>query len=337
MLKRYFAALFALLGLLTNHGVPQENRCAPAVTGTFLQAWYCADWDASRWAQETAYMKEAGMEYLILQTTASLENGAWTVWYPSALPAFQNARQGDVLEQALKSCDAAGIRVFVGLADFDDWWGKGGFSREYRPVCELMAEMQREIYERYHPLYGDTLCGWYFAPEIDNIPTMKLSVRRIAAGLNVVLDTAGALDPAMPVMLSPYFTESYAVPSVVFTLPMWHTFFEAARFRPGDIFAPQDAVGAGWTKEKHIEKVWQMYRAAVDASDRGVVLWANCENFAPGEGGNAPADMDRFTRQLAVAARYTDRIVCFSMNHFYSPYIDAVAYDAYLRYLTALG
>lgn len=337
MLKRFFAALFALLGLLAGHTVPAAERCVPAPTGTFLQAWYCADWDDARWAQEAAFMKEAGMEYMILQTTASLDDTGWTVWYPSAIKAFSGARQGNVLEGALKSCREAGIRVFVGLADFSDWWGKAGFSDAYFSVCEIMAEMQREICETYRPVYGDTLYGWYFPPEIDNVPTMKLSIRRIAQGLNLVLDTATELDETMPVMLSPYFSESYALPSVLCTLPMWHAFFETAHFRPGDIFAPQDAVGAGWTKEEHLEKVWQMYRAAVDACDKGVVLWANCENFTSTPEGNVPADTERFARQLALAAKYTDNIICFSINHFYSPFTDAQAYEAYLDYLTALG
>ena len=64
---------------------------------------------------------------------------------------------------------------------------------------------------------------------------MKLGVPRIAKGLNIVLKTATALDPAMPVMLSPYFSEQYTVPSALGTLPMWQAFFAAADFREGDI------------------------------------------------------------------------------------------------------
>ena len=338
MLMRFFAALTALLSLLTGLKTPESARCAPVVTGSFLQCWYCAGWNDARWAQEAAYMKEAGLEYLVLQTTASQDDaGVWTVYYPSHIADFGAPGETDVIGLALKHCKAQGIKVFIGLADYAGWWGEGAFSQDYFTVCSLMTEMQREIYAAYRPAYGDTLYGWYFPPEIDNVLPMKLSVTRIAKGLNLVLDTATALDGTMPVMLSPYFSETYAVPSVLATLPMWQTFFETARFRPGDIFAPQDAVGAGWTREEHLEKVWQMYRAAVDACDKGVLLWANCENFTSAAAGNVPADMERFARQLKLAAKYTDNIISFSMNHFYSPFTDADAYGAYLSYLAELG
>ena len=47
MLKRCIAAFFALLFALIRP-VPQQRRCEPKVTGSFLQSWYCADWDDER-------------------------------------------------------------------------------------------------------------------------------------------------------------------------------------------------------------------------------------------------------------------------------------------------
>ena len=335
MLKRWISAFLALLAAVLHlTPAPTERKCAPAVSGSFLQAWYCTGWDDARWDAETAWMKEAGLDYLVLQTLAYLdENGGWQVNYASALPVFGTAEKADVLTGALKSCQKAGIRVFVGLADFADWWNRGGVSPQYETVCEVMTQMQREIYETYRPQYGETLYGWYFPPEINNVLLLGLGLPAIPRGLNAVLDAATALDPAMPVMLSPYFSEAYALNSVTATLPLWQTFFEQTRFRPGDIFCPQDAVGAGWTSEKNLEKVWRMYAAAVEGSGKGVRLWANCENFTADY---SSAPIDRFARQLGTAARYTERIICFSMNHYYSPYTDAAAYEAYLRYADGL-
>ena len=332
MLIRWFSAFFSLLFLLLGLKPAPESKTAPKVSGSFIQAWYCAGWDDARWDAETAWMLEAGIDTLILQSLASMdENGVWSVSYPSSLPVFRGANNGDALSGALKSCKKAGIRLFVGLADFADWWNAAGFSTDYLTVCGVMADMQREIYENYAADFGDTLYGWYFPPEIDNVLPMKLGVPRIAKGLNIVLETATALDPAMPMMLSPYFSELYTVPSALGTLPMWRAFFAAADFREGDIFCPQDAVGAGWTSEKNLEKVWQMYAAAVEGCGKGVRLWANCENFTSTDAGNVPAPLDRFTRQLSTASKYAEKLICFSMNHFYSPYTDEAAYDAYLN------
>ena len=330
MLKRLLASFFALLFSLFQ-GAPAETRCDPAPRGSFIQAWYCADWDEARWDEETAFLKEAGAEYLILQSAAAMDaDGRYTVYYPSSLPAFENAAfGGDALGGALKSCKKAGLRLFVGLADAGDWWSAGGFSRGYKTACALSAEMLREIHGAYAAEYGDTLCGWYFAPEIDNIPQMKLSVRRIVKGLNAVLDAATETDPAIPLLLSPFYTEKYALPSVLATLPMWQTILNAARFRDGDILCPQDAVGAGWTREKSLDKMWKMYAAAVASAPVKLRLWANCENFAAGEDGNVPAPVERFARQTETAARYAEKIVCFSLDHYYSPFVDAAAYEAY--------
>ena len=334
MLKRCIAAFFALLFALIRPA-PQQRRCEPKVTGSFLQSWYCADWDDERWEQETAWMREAGLEYLVLQSTAYLDaDGNWEAYYPSGLPELKGRADCDVIAGVLKACQKAGVKVFIGLADFENWWGKAGFSADYLPVCRVCAAMQREICDMYAPEYGDTLYGWYFVPEIDNVPTMKLSVRRIAKGMDLVLDAATEIDPSMPVLFSPFYTDTYAVNSVLATLPMWQALLNTAHFRAGDIIAPQDAVGAGWTREKDLDKVWRMFRAAADSCKTDVLLWANCECFtSTADQGNVPADLDRFVRQMKTAADYVDNIICFSMNHFYSPFTDAESYAAYLAYL----
>ena len=343
MIIRFFSALFALLFSLLGLRPAAERRCEAKVTGSFIQSWYCADWDGERWAEEAAFMRELGLEYLVLQTTADMDaSGNWTAWYPSELPELSDCRSGGVIEGALRSCREAGIRVFVGLADFAGWWDGAGAAPDFDAVCGLMTRMQREIYEKYSPEYGDTLFGWYFAPELDNVPAVRLSLGKIAEGLSGVLDTATELDPAMPVMMSPFFTEYTDTPSVLATLPMWTSFFEKARFRDGDVFCPQDAVGAGWTKEEHLEKVWKMYRAAVDNAPVELKLWANCECFtsaietsspfgppANGLTENTPAPLDRFERQLDIASKYAERVISFSVNHYYSPFTDPEAYERF--------
>ena len=293
-------------------------------------------------------MKEAGLDKLILQDTASMDlRGGWTVYYPTALDALQgHGGYGDVVEGALHACQKGGLKAFVGLAAFESWWVLGGLFGQYDKVCRVMAQMQREIYDRYYERYPDAFCGWYFTPEISNILTMKTTVLTLARGLNRVLDTATALNSAMPVLLSPYFTEYLAVPSVLPTLPMWQTLLEAAHLRDGDIFCPQDAVGAQWTPERDLEKVWQMYRAAVDGCGKDVRLWANCETLivarkaiplmppATLETVNSACTLDRLVRQMRLAAQYCDEIVTFSYNHYYCPQTGTRAYhDCYLDYL----
>ena len=184
MLKRSIAAFFALVLALLGHAPATQQKTEPVFTGSFLQAWYCVDWDDDRWDAEIAAMKEAGLDKLILQDTAQMDlRGGWTVYYPTELPALRDhGGYGDVIDGALRACRKGGIKVFIGLASFESWWVLGGLFGQYSKVCRVMAEMQREIYARYYPLYPDAFYGWYFTPEISNIPTMKATVPTLARG-----------------------------------------------------------------------------------------------------------------------------------------------------------
>ena len=348
MFKRFISSFLSLLLVLLGVRTGAAKRCDAVFTGTFIQSWYCADWDDARWAQEIADMRSVGIDKLIVQDVAEMDaDGNWTVWYPSALPDF-GAVDGtvDVIGSALRACQAGGIRVFIGLAEFENWWVFGALSSEYGKVCRIMANMQQEIYDMYHADYPDAFYGWYFSPEINNVPTMKASVLKIARGLSTVLDAATAIDSRMPVLLSPYFTEYMAVPSVLATLPMWQILLQQSHLREGDIFCPQDAIGAQWTKAAHLRKVWEMYAAAVESCPVKLRLWANCECmtvarkavplFPPAtlETENSPATLDRLVWQMQTAADYCEDIVTFSFNHYYSPQTGNTAYyDSWIAYL----
>lgn len=342
------SAFFVLLQSLSGFAPVQEQKCNPAFNGTFVQSWYSSYWDDERWQNEIKVMKEAGVEYLILQDIASLSSdGEWTLYYPSGLDAFADTPvYCDVIENALSNCTGTGIKVFIGLVDFEKWWVGAGLTRDFKTVCDTSADMVTEIYENYYSDYSDCFYGWYFTPEINNNPIMKASSGLIAKGLNKIIAAADRADKNLPILLSPYFTEYLAVPSVLSALPEWTAFMQNVNFRDGDVFCPQDAVGAGWTKESHLEKVWKMYYAAVDACPADVKLWANCENFtSANEGGlfSPPATvekeistctLDRFVRQMNVASKYCENIITFSFSHYYSPYcVDDVYYKTYLSYL----
>ena len=120
--------------------------------------------------------------------------------------------------------------------------------------------------------------------------------------------------------------------------------------RDGDIFAPQDAVGALWIREKDLEMTWKLYSEAVKTADADIRLWANCENFTLAFADTAidgiltrpatenteavPATLDRFTRQMKTAAKYAENIITFSYNHYYSPELVSPAYiETYLDYV----
>lgn len=343
MLK-ILSAVFALIISLMPFGEAPERKCDPVYNGTFIQSWMSSYWDEERWAEEVENMENAGIEYLILQDTANLSSdGTWQVYYPSELEVFSETEcYSDVISSALNSCKDSNIKVFVGLAMFDDWWVQSALSGTYKDVCFVMADMAEEISEKYEGVYG-----FYFTPEINNMSTMKLALNNIIDGLNVLIEK---IPEDKPLMLSPYYTEYISVPMVLAAEPMWVSLVNKVNFRDGDIIAPQDAVGAQWIQENDLEKIWRMYRAAVDTSDKDLKLWANCENFTLARAksvisgifvppatlnvNSVPCTIDRFARQLDVASRYCENIITFSYNHYHSPsYVNPAFEKAYLDYV----
>lgn len=342
---KILSAVFALLISLMPFSATPERKCEPVYNGTFIQSWMSAYWDGDRWAEEVENIERAGIEYLILQDTANRSaDGTWQLYYPSELEVFEGTETygADVIGKALEACQDSDIKVFVGLAMFDDWWVESALGKTYIDVCTVMADMAEEIAEKYDGFYG-----FYFTPEINNMPNMKLALGNIIKGLNILIEKIPA---DKPLMLSPYYTEYISVPMVLAAEPMWVEIINKVNFRDGDIIAPQDAVGAGWIQENDLEKIWKMYRAAVDTSDKDIKLWANCENFTLARAksvisgifvppatlnvNSVPCTIDRFAHQLDVASRYCENIITFSYNHYHSPsYVNPAFEETYLDYV----
>lgn len=338
-----------------NQMKPDEVKCDPVFTGTFLQSWYSCTWDDARWQAEIKAMKQAGIKYLILQDTAekaSRSDGKWTLYYNSKLKEFSGATVSDidVIEAALRNCSGKGIKVFVGLSMFDDFWTEGANTLQYKKICKVAADMAEEIYGKYHADYADAFGGWYFPPEINNMPICQMNIYGICSGLNTLIERIDAIDSSIPLMLSPFNSDYLSMGKDISAFD-WQQFFRYTNLRDGDIFAPQDAVGAGWTKEENLRKNWEMYRKAVNSDDADVQLWANCENFVSniedsfGSGvitrpatentETVTATLDRFVNQLKIASEYCDNIITFSYNHYFSPYaVSPIYIETYKDYLS---
>ena len=306
-------------------------------------------WEDEEWDRQIKEMKDDGLEYLVLQSVAEKENGKWTVYYDSAIEEFKNAEYAgnDVIEKGLKACRKYDVRVFVGLALHDNWWLQGGNTKEYGDVCRLTADMVEEIYNRFGGTYQDTLYGWYFTPEIGSNIICTSSICAIADGINTVIEKINEVCPEKPFMLSPFMFENSNLYMIRSVLPMWVKFFDKTNLRDGDIFCPQDSIGANTGKIENAEKMWQMYQKAVSTSDKDIKLWANCENFTLAKNSqkgsgifkeenteSVTATLDRFVRQLDAASRYTENIITFSYNHYYSRYqCSSVFADTYNDYV----
>lgn len=336
--KKFFAVIAALLTLFLSGTATPERRTDPVFNGTFLQPWLAAYLSDEEWKSEIEEMKRDGIEYLIIQNVADKTlksaGGEWTIYFDTQNERFANTeKEPDVVEAALRACEGTGIKVMVGLAVFEDFWYRGAFTKQYTECCEISAEFAKEIYAKYGEKYKDTLFGFYFTPEFSNIVWDSASALLLSKGLNVLLDEMTASCGDLPLAMSPYVT-NYLTLGKVDMISFWSKIFSFSRFRDGDIIAPQDAVGAGFSKASELERNWKMFRTLVESSETKLRLWANCESFSIARAKTAisgiaepnatenkvsvPAPMDRFALQLDIASRYCDNIITFSYNHYLS-------------------
>src|SRR5690606_17006748 len=128
------------------------------------------------------------------------------------------------------------------------WWQTdftGDWLNQQMAVGNLVAD---ELFERYATKYPNAFYGWYWVWEVANVDPLRLpeGQRVLAEAINVNLDHLNARYPSMPIMLAPFM--NYRLGSAKEYADMWKQVFAQTRFKAGDIFAPQDCVGAGGLK-----------------------------------------------------------------------------------------
>lgn len=355
LIFKIFSAIFAFIISVSPFGnKTEEPKCNPEFNGTFIQSWLSSSWSDEQWQSEIENMKDAGIEYLILQDVANKayksSGGGWSIYYDSDLDVFDAATvYNDVIESALRNCSGTGIKVFIGLAMFDDFWTEGAITGQYAEMCDVAAQMVTEIYTKYYSRYRDCFYGWYFTPEFNNVLTCQVNINGMSRGLNKIIDAINNTNADVPLLLSPFFAE-YLANTHTGTLVNLVRLLNSVNFRDGDIFAPQDAIGALWTSPQNLDKTWKMYLQAVKACDADLKLWANCENFciaiakSPLNGiltrpttentAYVTSTLDRFVWQMEVASKYCDNIITFSYNHYFSPnQVNSAFINTYLDYV----
>lgn len=265
--------------------------------------------------------------------------------YPTEIEGLKGANltsinNGDELEYALIAAKANDMKIYIGLLSDDRWWkfgwgipvlpsGKTDPATEsyFATWCayngDLAGQMITEIWERYGEEYGEQIAGWYYYNEIWNIDvgckrTDNMAYATcIGNNINLMLDAINESCPEKPLMLSPFYNADISTPSEY--KDFWTDIFTVANFRAGDIFAPQDSVGA---KNIPIEDLDEWIGGLKEAADteEGLKFWVNNENFTSGL---ASAPVSRFIQQIEATDPYTDVHITFSWNHYYNPVYNA--------------
>lgn len=312
----------------TQEALPVNQSMYPHICGSFIQEFLVKNWNEERWDQEMQMMVNSGMDYLIFAPTL-LTNSLDTIisYYPSTLS--HKSSTFDLVEACLRSAQKFGIKVFIGL-NFNERWWKVDYDGFW-----LLKQMQegnlvaKELYERYKHKYPDAMYGWYWVWEIDNYNAAPKETQQILSeALNVNLDFLSILSPGMPLMLSPFM--NYRLGTAKQYRDLWINIFAQTRFRKGDIFSPQDCIGAGGLNLEVLAEWFKNLKLAVDSKPE-LTFWANVETFEQAYWTSAP--LNRLINQLKIVNPYVEKIISFAYCHYYSPLkVHSDYHAAYLEY-----
>jgi hypothetical protein len=332
---KQFAVVLFIIILLGSGSVPTANGKEkvdwPLAEGTFIQKELVRTWDDAKWQSEFQYLREAGMKYIVLAPTAYSSPGAPTeTIYPSDHFAME-AGYPDLVDNILRNAQKAGFKVFLGLNFDSDWWRKSARDPEW-----LYSKMQEgnivadELYNKYHNKYEDTFYGWYWVWEVDNLNYPREEDQEVLAqAININLHHVKELNKEMPFMLCPFMNAAVGTPEQY--KQMWVNIFKKTDFAKGDIFCPQDSVGAGGLNMENFVEWFKALREAVD-TEKGLEFWSDAETFDHHDWSSAP--IKRFVAQLQGVQPYVDHIITFAYSHYYSPNVGKEAYHkTYVDYV----
>ena len=92
--SKIISAVLAFVMMMLPTAKAPEQQCKPEFSGSFIQSWMTCSWGDERWAEEAENMKEAGVEYLVLQSLADMgykaDGGHWNVYYDTDVEALKD-------------------------------------------------------------------------------------------------------------------------------------------------------------------------------------------------------------------------------------------------------
>lgn len=307
----------------------------PLFESSFIQSWYCKDWDFNRWQNELAMLKNVGINELIIQNTVDNTPANRNASYKTTIPGY-SSNSVDLLETALTAADAIGVIIRVGTGDNEDWWRKGASDSIWLAnEANINKQIVDEIASKYasHPSFS----GWYLSYEISNITaTTKNEQSNLNTFFKSIVSEMKTKTPNKSVMISPFYNSQLGIQiGAQVSLTNWAVTLNNVFKGTGiDILALQDSVGADYNKVSQLPSILAATKEGTDAA--GLRLYANTETYTSTPTGNVPASQNQIVLQMEAAKPYVTGFIAFSINHYQGKYSDdpsiAAGYDAYKSY-----
>jgi len=241
-----------------------------------------------------------GIDTLIISYAEYVLNN-WGSFYPSQ--NFSSVASFDVVGTILNQASKNGQRVMIGLGRGNDLYlTYNGFNDPQRNAAALAHDtlVANELWSLYQ--HEPSFYGWYLSHEANEIGPAS------TAYYNNTVDMLRGIVADKPVMISPSGTPVIS-PSILSNSKV-------------DVFAYQDAVGAGYIPYQYtydpqqriatLNSVFGSYAAAHNNVNKH--LWANLENWqmnGPAYANAYPADVSRVLQQLDIEKNYVDVITSY--------------------------
>lgn len=256
---------------------------------------------ADQWAAHAADMNHAGMEYLVMMSSA-LDDMAF---YPSRfLPRRWPLACEDPIGAVLSAADETGQRVFVSAGFY------GHQTEETCDAPDYLAWHQR-LTEELWARYGEhrSFHGWYIPNEAEIDGHFSDGYMRFTPRFAAHLRS---LSPPAKLLIAPYGTRRVAETD---------RFVQQIQSLGVDYIAYQDEVGVRKTRVEELDGIYARLRRLHDRA--GMPLWADVEIFefegAVYQSALLPAKMERIERQVTAIGPHVDRMFCYQYHGLMNP------------------
>ncbi|HEX3073956.1 MAG TPA: DUF4434 domain-containing protein, partial [Ignavibacteriales bacterium] len=151
----------------------------------------------------------------------------------------------------------------------------------------------------------------------------------IAMLMNMQLDHINNFEERLPIMWCPFMVSKEGPPEEY--QEVWEYLFENLHLADGDIFAPQDCVGAGGLRLDEVPAWFAALRKAADTKP-GLLFWSDVETFDHTDWSSAT--IDRFVKQMELEQPYVSNYITFAYSHYNSPLsVDPGFHKTYVEYV----
>ncbi len=289
----------------------------PVISGSFIQLSYGDTWTQSEWEEEFDYMKDLGMDHVILQWIVSFSSSYKEVYYNSpaynASTGYINRTNQDTLLNVLNAAERKGIDVWVGLGLNEEWWDDDNVTSQAWLNSEAQAD-KNIIKEIWNSSAGyknkRSLKGWYSAWEIENYRFKeRANQEKLRTALKTVVDYAHSYT-GKPIMTSPYkggYSDGLTPSGWT---DMWTYILNPQDGANFDVVAPQDNFG------NITDTYLAAMKKAVDTNPK-CELWSNCETYNPDTESAEPTIT--MLNQINSEIPYVSKMTSFSYLHYHSP------------------